>query len=349
MQLPVIYSPRHTDHDPQAFILRGAMSQCPERPERADRLIAVLRQAGASIAEPTAHGLGPIAAVHTPDYLEFLRTAYERWSQLPNAGAEVLPNVHPGRLPPSRPGHVIGQAGFHMADGACPIGARTWAAAQASADVALTAAGRVIAGASAAYALCRPPGHHAGADVAGGFCYLNNVAIAAQRMTERWRRLAILDIDVHHGNGTQAIFYGRSDVFFCSVHGDPDGFYPYLNGYAHEKGDGAGLGYNLNLPLPPGTGDADWLDAIGQGLHAIEAFAPGVLLVSLGLDAQANDPLGILKVTTDGFRLAGERIGRLHLPVLLVQEGGYLCDELAANLLAFLQGFEAAHHAAFAH
>jgi acetoin utilization deacetylase AcuC-like enzyme len=244
---------------------------------------------------------------------------------------------------------VVGQAGYHMADGACPIGSGTWEAARAGADVALTAADRVLTGAPAAYALCRPPGHHAGADVAGGFCFLNNVAIAAEAMRARWPRLAILDVDVHHGNGTQSIFWERPEVFFASVHGDPAAFYPFLNGYAHETGEGPGRGYNLNLPLPAGTGDAGWLEAIGRALQAIEAFAPGALLVSLGLDAQENDPLGILKVTTDGFRLAGERIGRTPLPVLLVQEGGYLCDELAGNLLAFLEGFEAAHHAASAH
>ncbi len=349
MKLPIVFAERHAEHDPANFILRGVLTQCPERPERAERLVAGVRGAGAIIEKPAEHGLGPIAAIHTPDYLDFLRTAHRRWMELPNPSPEVMPNVHPGRLPPVRPEHVLGQAGYHMADGACPIGPGTWAAARQSADAALTAADRVLNGARAAYALCRPPGHHAAADLAGGFCYLNNVAIAAQSMTDRWPRVAILDIDVHHGNGTQSIFYARPDVFFASIHGDPAGFYPFLNGYAHERGEGAGLGYNLNLPLPPGTGDTGYLQAIGEALTAIEAFAPGALLVSLGLDAQANDPLGILQVSTDGFRLAGERIGRTRLPILLVQEGGYLCDELADNLVAFLEGFEAAHHAAFAH
>ncbi|MEQ9639415.1 MAG: histone deacetylase family protein [Alphaproteobacteria bacterium] len=349
MKLPVIYADRHAEHDPQNFILRGVLTRCPEQPERAERLHAALGRAGALVEAPTEHGLGPVAAVHTSDYLDFLKTAHRRWQDLPNPSPEVLPNVHPSRLPPTRPEHVIGQAGYHMADGACPIGAGTWAAALQSADAALTAADRVLNGSSSAYALCRPPGHHAGADVAGGFCYLNNVAIAAQAMTERWPRMAILDIDVHHGNGTQSIFYDRADVFFASVHGDPDGFYPFLNGYAHEKGAGAGAGYNLNLPLSPGTGDAGYLEAIGVALQAVETYAPGALAVSLGLDAQANDPLGILKVSTDGFRLAGERIGRLEIPILLVQEGGYLCDELADNLVAFLEGFDAAHHAAYGH
>ncbi len=240
-----------------------------------------------------------------------------------------------------RPEAIVGQAGFYMADTACPIGPGTWAAAKAAAQVALTAADLVLAGEGAAYALCRPPGHHAYGDQAGGFCYLNNVAIAAQHMRDQADRVAILDVDVHHGNGTQGIFYDRDDVLFCSLHGDPSVFYPYFAGYGDERGAGVGQGYNLNLPLPPGTGDDAYLQALATAFAAIKDFAPEYLLVSLGLDAQENDPLGILSITTNGFARMGDAIGALGLPSLIVQEGGYLCEEMADNLLAFLSGFQA--------
>ena len=316
------------------------MAESPEKPERAERLLAAV-SGGHELVPPRSFGLGPIAAVHSPDYLRFLESAHRDWSRMRGAGPEVIPNAHPGRRMTSRPNGVVGLAGWHMADGACPIGEGTWAAARAGADCALTAADLVLGGERAAYALCRPPGHHAFADMAGGFCFLNNVAIAAEHMRGRHRRVAILDVDVHHGNGTQGIFYRRRDVFFCSLHGDPASFYPFFAGYAHERGEGDGLGYNLNLPLAPGTGDEGWLAALDQALDALRLYAPDALLVSLGLDAQENDPLGVLKFTTTGFGEAGQRIARLGAPTLLVQEGGYLCAELGANLASFLAGFEA--------
>jgi acetoin utilization deacetylase AcuC-like enzyme len=197
-------------------------------------------------------------------------------------------------------------------------------------------------GEDAVYALCRPPGHHAYSDLAGGFCFLNNSAIAAAHLRLKHERVAILDIDVHHGNGTQGIFYERRDVFTISIHADPASFYPYVWGYAHERGAGAGLGGNLNVPLPIGTKDDDYLQALVVARKAIETFAPGALVVALGLDASEHDPLAGLAVTTDGFRRIGAAIARLGLPTVLVQEGGYLSNILGANLAALLGGFEAA-------
>jgi acetoin utilization deacetylase AcuC-like enzyme len=340
--MKIVHSKAHRGHAPQGFILRGRMAESPEKPERAERLLAAARGERHELLAPRSFGLGPVAAVHSPDYLRFLESAHREWRRLPGGGPEVIPNAHPGRRMESRPTGVVGLAGWHMADGACPIGEGTWAAVRAAADCALTAADLVLDGERAAYALCRPPGHHAFADMAGGFCFLNNVAIAAEHMRGRRRRVAILDVDVHHGNGTQGIFYGRRDVLFCSLHGDPAGFYPFFAGYAHERGEGDGRGYNLNLPLPPGTGDEGWLAALDEALGALRLYAPDALLVSLGLDAQENDPLGVLKVTTAGFGEAGRRIARLGAPTVLVQEGGYLCDELGANLASFLAGFESA-------
>ena len=344
--MQVIYSDAHRAHDPQSFISRGNLAQCPEMPARADRLIAALRGTDRPVAEPKSYGPAPVAAVHSPEYLRFLEHGAAEWAKLTGAAAEIVPNAHPGRHMQARPEGIVGLAGYHMADTSCPIGEGTWNAARAAADVALTAADLVLDGAASAYALCRPPGHHAYADMAGGFCFLNNVAIAAEHVAARLGRVAILDVDVHHGNGTQGIFYERPDVYFVSIHADPTAFYPFFAGYAHERGAGPGLGYNLNLPLTPGSGDDVFLGAVDKALAAIAGFAPAALLVSLGLDAQANDPLGVLKVSTDGFGRIGAAIAGLNLPTVLVQEGGYLCDEIEANLLGFLTGFESAQKAA---
>ncbi len=342
--MDVFFSDRHHEHDPQSFIVRGRFAQAEETPERGEILSAALAGAKFDLLAPVDHGWAPLARVHSPEYLEFLSTGHERWLAIDGSGPEIIANAFPGRHMAARPQGVVGQAGYHMADGACPIGPGTWKAAQAAADVVLSAADRLIDGTKAAYALCRPPGHHAFADMTGGFCFLNNVAIAAEHLLPRYGRAAILDFDVHHGNGTQGIFYRRDDVFFASIHADPINYYPWFAGYANERGAGQGLGYNLNLPLAPGTGDDEFVGGIGTLLEAIARFDPDVLLVSAGFDAQENDPLGVFKVTTDGFTRVGETIGAFaharELPSLLVQEGGYVCAELGDNLVGFLNGFE---------
>ena len=336
----VVFSPDHARHDPQFFIHKGAVTRCAEQPERAERLIAAVRARDHAVEPPRDHGPGPRLAVHTPDYLRFLETGHEIWSGYRGMAPEIVPNVHPARYPASYPDSVIGRAGWHMADTACPIGSGTWAAACAAANVAVEAAERVRDGARAVYALCRPPGHHAYADMAGGFCYLNNTAIAAQHLRAACARVAVLDVDVHHGNGTQFIFYDRGDVLHVSLHRDPTDYYPFFWGYAHERGAGAGLGANLNLPLPGDTTDAAYLHALDRALAAVRAFAPGALVVALGLDAHEDDPLKGLRLTTAGFARIGAAIAGLDVPTVLVQEGGYLSDALADNLLAFLDGFE---------
>jgi len=252
-----------------------------------------------------------------------------------------VPNIHPDRRNGSYPASAVGQAGFHMLDTGCPIGAETWVSALASAHTAVQGAALLLDEEMAAYALCRPPGHHAGRDFAAGFCYLNNSAIAAQELLAEFGRVAILDIDVHHGNGTQDIFYQRSDVLTVSLHADPLRFYPFFWGHAAERGEGEGLGYNLNIPLPRGTGDKDYLDELDRALQRIESFAPGALVVALGLDAHESDPFQGLAVSTAGFSKVASRIATLELPTLLVQEGGYLSDDLGHNLQSFLEGFTA--------
>jgi acetoin utilization deacetylase AcuC-like enzyme len=339
----VIYSDQHAGHDPQQFIFRGRMKRSNEQPERATLLLEAARAQGHEIVAPEDHGAGPRAAVHTPQYLRFLETAWERWQQLEGASEEVLPNIHPfPGQPCTYPDSVVGQAGYHMGDMASSIGRHTWHAAVWSAHAATHAAQLVLDGERAAYALCRPPGHHAFADRASGFTYLNNTAIAAQHLRQHHQRVAILDIDVHHGNGTQGIFWRRKDVLTVSLHGDPRFSYPFFTGHAHEIGEGDGLGYNLNLPLAPGTGDEGFLAALATATATIRAFAPAALVVALGLDAHEGDPYQTLAVTTSGFGRVLAEVARLGLPTVLVQEGGYLSKDLGTNLASALAGFERA-------
>lgn len=338
--MKAFYAEEQKQHDPRAFLSSGAPQPNPERPERVERLLAGAKAAGCEIVRPREHGRGPIAAVHTPEYLAFLENIYPRWQRIEGASDEVIPNIHPLARDGSYPASAVGQAGYHMADTSCPISAATWESACWSAWSAVDAVDTVLAGDRVAYALCRPPGHHAFADVAGGFCFVNNSAVAAQRLLSHVDRVAILDVDLHHGNGTQGIFYARADVLTVSIHADPVRFYPFFWGHADERGEGPGLGYNLNLPLPRKTGDEGFLAALDAGLKRIRAFSPDALVIALGLDAFAGDPFGGLSVTTVGFARIAEAIARAQLPAVIVQEGGYLCDELGANLTAFLGGWQ---------
>jgi len=337
------YADEQKRHDPKAFLSSGAPQPNPEQPERVERLKTGAIAAGCSIERPREHGLGPVAAVHTPEYLDFLEHIFERWQRIEGASAEVIPNIHPLARTGSYPASAVGQAGYHMADTACPISKDTWNSALWSAWSAVDAAEAVLSGEPAAYALCRPPGHHAFADVAGGFCFVNNSAVAAQVLRRHAARVAILDVDLHHGNGTQGIFYTRPDVLTVSIHADPVRFYPFFWGHADERGEGPGLGYNLNLPLPRKSGDDSFLEALQSAFRRIGSFAPDALVIALGLDAFEGDPFGGLSVSTPGFARIGEAIGKLGLPTVIVQEGGYLCDALGANLTSFLTGFGSSH------
>lgn len=331
---------RQRAHDPKHFMANGLVLPNPEQPRRIEVLKAGAEEAACTFVAPSDHGMGPIAAIHSAEYLTFLRTIHARWRRMPDAGAEVIPNIHPDRREASYPRSAVGQAGYHQADTACPISDGTWDAAYWSAQTALSAAAAVLAGDRAAYALSRPPGHHAFADLAGGFCFLNNSAIAADWLRARGKRAAILDVDVHHGNGTQGIFYARPDVLTVSLHADPVRFYPFFWGHAHERGEGAGLGANLNLPVERGTGDDDYLRALDGALERIADFGTDVLIIALGLDAHENDPLKGLAVTTPGFARIGAAIAATGLPLVLVQEGGYLSDDLGGNLTRFLVGVQ---------
>jgi acetoin utilization deacetylase AcuC-like enzyme len=268
-----------------------------------------------------------------------LQTIHPRWQHIPGASAEVIPNIHPANRTDGYPLSAVGQAGFHMTDTSCPISAQTWGAAYASAQSAIAGAGLILQGQRSAYALCRPPGHHAFGEVAGGFCYLNNTAIAAQQLTLAGRKVAILDVDLHHGNGTQGIFYDRPDVLTVSIHAHPERYYPFFWGYPDERGVGAGEGANLNLCLPRFSADAPFLAELDRALQAITLWGADTLVLALGLDAFAGDPFAGLAVTTQGFAQIGRDIAALGLPTLIVQEGGYLCPELGQNLAAVLKAF----------
>jgi acetoin utilization deacetylase AcuC-like enzyme len=337
--MKVIYSAAQSKHYPRHFLSSGAPQPNPEVPERADRLLAAALKTGLSLAEPPDYGIGPVAAVHSPEYVQFLQHIVRRWAYIEGASAEVVPNIHPDRRDGVYPASAVGQAGFHLADTGCPISADTWGSALRSAHAACHAAQLLLEGDRACYALSRPPGHHAARDFAAGFCYLNNVAVGVQKLRSRFERVAVLDIDLHHGNGTQDIFYRRADVLTVSIHADPLRFYPFFWGHASERGEGAGLGYNLNLPLARGSGDRVYLEALHKALARIDAFAPQALAIALGLDAFEGDPLGGLAVSTAGFGKIAAEIVALGLPTLIVQEGGYLCAALGDNLAAFLQPF----------
>ena len=337
------YDPAQAKHDPQFFLVRGNVAQSNEQPERANRLMAALERGGISIETSQNFGPGPRASVHTPEYLRFLEEAHREWQKLPGEPSlEVIPNIHPQRYAATYPTGIVGRAGWHMADTACPIGEHTFEAACASADTAVSAAQTLLDEGRSAYALCRPPGHHAFADMAGGFSFLNNSAIAAQHLRQKFDRVAILDVDVHHGNGTQGIFYRRRDVLTISIHCDPVNFYPFVWGHASERGEKDGEGFNLNLPLAAGSGDVAFLNALDDARRTIKDFDPGALVVALGLDASEHDPLKGLAVTTQGFQRMGKAIAQFGLPTVFVQEGGYLSDVLTDNLAAFLAGVQSA-------
>ena len=338
--MKVFYSDAHADHAPQSFLKAGRPAPHPESPPRAIAIAEALVAGGYELRSPVDRGLEPALSVHDAGLVRFLQSGYDAWVRLAGAGPEIVPNVHPGRRFRHRPQSVVGQAGFYMQDTACPIGAGTWKAALGASHCAVDAALAVVGGEKSSYALCRPPGHHATRDQAGGFCYLNNSAIAAQTLRAGFDRIAVLDIDVHHGNGTQDIFYGRDDVFFASIHSHPDAYYPFFSGTPSEIGEGEGLGCNLNVTFPFGSGDAEVANALSQALAAVRDYAPGALVLSLGLDAHVKDPHGAHRVSTAGFLRMADAICNLDLPTVLVQEGGYLHDELGSVVHAVLRRFE---------
>jgi acetoin utilization deacetylase AcuC-like enzyme len=312
-----------------------------ETPLRMSMILAALTAAGLSVKTPQDWGMAPLAAVHTADYLHHLQHIYAENAEQVGYGCPVWPEVFALRSA-RRPTGLLGRKGYYASDVYTPILEGTWEAAYWSAQTALSAAQGVLDGQRVAYALCRPSGHHAGRDSYGGYCFLNNAAIAAHHIqTQTGSRVALLDFDYHHGNGTQDIFYEDPQVLFVSLHGDPEHAFPYYSGWADERGAGAGAGYNLNIPLPNGTSDSAYLAALDTALEAISAYAPGYLVVSAGFDIGPDDPYGGFRVSREGMGAIGARIRSLNLPTVLIQEGGYLPDRLGAYVTTFIKAFGA--------
>ena len=308
-------------------------------PERIDSILAAIETGGLGPPiEPIDAGLETVRAVHDGGMIEYLATAYERQETEADVSTPVFPTFFPPPGQRRRPGCFEGLKGFHCTNTGVPLDENTWKAALASAHCAITGARVLRSGESTVYALCRPPGHHAGHDFFGGYCYLNNAAIAAQVLRENGERVAILDTDYHHGNGTQAIFYAEPDVWVGSLHIDPETDYPFFAGYADEVGIGAGEGTNWNVPLPPGTGQDRYLSNLDTLLTRLVEFDPQRLVVSAGFDTYIADPIGTFQLTTAGFNKVGRRIRTLNVPTLVVQEGGYCVPDLGRNVAAFLKG-----------
>lgn len=339
--MKVFHSPASLLHAPITYFRRGKAIPHLEQPARYELLLDAARTAGHDIGLANAFGVEPIQKVHSSRYLNFLKAAWDRRSEIEPGLEHVLPSHFKRPEMDKYPVHIIGQVGFHMADLSTPIHQGTYEAVMASSDIALSAAEYAISNGHA-YGLCRPPGHHASAESAGGFCFINNTAVAAAHMRDSLNcRVGVIDIDVHHGNGTQSVFYSAEDVVTVSIHADPSSFMPYYSGYTDETGAGAGLGYNLNLPLPHGSGDQVYLNAIACALEFCQSKGVEALVVALGLDASEEDPNGALAVTTQGFIACGRLLGSTHWPTALVQEGGYLSEILGHNLKAVLGGFDA--------
>jgi len=334
------FHPEQLKHHPRSYLSRGGLRTPQEVPERALQLVAAAKSLGFDVREPADAGQAPLAAVHGTAYLRFLEEAHREWAKIPQDwGDEVMSNIYIREGNPLR--GVLGKAARYLADGSCPIGPQTYDSAYWSAQSAVAGAEAVSQGEHQAYALCRPPGHHARAEAAGGFCYLNNAAIAAQVLRQRFGRVAILDTDMHHGQGVQEIFYGRDDVLYVSIHGDPTNFYPVVAGYEEERGAGTGDGYNINLPMPHGASEAVFFAQLDAALRAVKRFQPDALVLALGFDIYKDDPQAVVAVTTEGFGRLGDAIGTLNLPTLIVQEGGYHVDSLEANARSFFGGFAA--------
>ena len=339
MDIPAFFSDIQQGHAPDHFMRSGVVGESPEGPNRAEVLVAALERMRIAIRQPEDYGTAPLLAVHSNEYLHFLQTIYKRWPHDPSGKGKVLPNVHPPHRDGFYPQSPVGQAGYHFLDLSCPVSERTWQAICYSAYSAVAAADAVLDGHGVSYALSRPPGHHAFRDYGSGFCFVNNAAIAAERLRKRFPRIAMLDVDVHHGNGTQDIFYHRGDVLTVSIHTDPLNFYPFYWGSPQERGEGDGRGCNVNIALPQGSGEPVYFNALAEALAKISIFEPDALVVSLGLDAYEGDPFEGMAITTSGFASIGEKIAELNLPTVLVQEGGYCCADLGLNLEQFIRGF----------
>lgn len=341
----IFRNPVHTRHAGRQEMYRGRLVDCHETPARLAHVLDELqRRPVGTLREPAEADLALVRRIHAPHYVDFLAAAWRDWVALDpsNAGVDILPSVWPGHglRRDVTPSNFAARVGLYTFDAGTPLGPGTWDAALAGAACAIDAARAVAGGAAAAMALTRPPGHHAGADFFGGYCFLNNAALAAQALREAGvGRVAVVDVDYHHGNGTQSIFYERSDVFTASIHGDPTTEYPFYLGHADERGRGDGEGFNLNLPLPAGTGFEAWQQALQQALAEVRRLGCEALVVPLGVDTFEGDPISRFRLRSADYLRMGRMLASARLPTVFTMEGGYAVAEVGVNVVNVLEGF----------
>ena len=344
--MKVVHTSRHLGHDPEVEFESASLHPAFEHVGRAEAIREVLAtDAAFTLTEPIRWGTGPIEAVHDPALVRFLGSAWSEFQQVRPGTREVVPDVfmhrglRAGMGEIDEPSAIEARLGWWTYEVTTPLTEGTFDAALGAVDTALSATALVLDGERVAYGLCRPPGHHAGSALYGGYCFLNNAAIAAHHVSSTTgARVTVLDVDYHHGNGTQQIFYGRDDVQYVSLHADPARAYPFVTGFAEEIGTGRGRGTTMNLPLPAGTTDEVYLRSLEAACEAISAFSPSVLIVSLGLDTFVDDPIADLALTAEGFERCGALVGRLDLPTVVLQEGGYDVASLGDNVRRWLHG-----------
>lgn len=338
--MQTFWSETQLSHSGARFFQRGRLVASPEKPERGEAIRSELLTRGHDIAAPDDLGSDPILAIHDAGYIDFLKSIYRNWTDAFGDAGAVMPNVFGEPPAHSSVTNLVGLLGTHTGDLACEIRGGTWSACYASAQCAANAAAHTLRSGKPSYGLCRPPGHHASASRAMGFCYLNNSAIAAQMLRSKYQRVAIFDMDVHHGNGTQSIFYERSDVFTGSMHSDPAGFYPFFHGYETETGKGDGCGFNTNVCYARGAGDEAFLDVFSRLSKTMIRYQPQALVIAFGVDALRSDPHGEHDVSPEAIAEAARRFKQFDIPTTIIQEGGYPSPELAPTVARFLESFE---------
>lgn len=338
-----VFSEKHALRDSKTELYGGMLVPPFECPVRAEHILQRVKQVSlGEIIAPQQFDLEAVTRIHDADFIRFLENCWHEWSAEGFEG-EAIATCWPARgMQQQRiPQHVDGKLGYYAMAAETSISDGTWEAARASVDVALTAQAALRDGAREAFALCRPPGHHAASDMFGGYCFINNAAVAAQAFIDQGAsRVALLDVDFHHGNGSQAIFFDRSDIMFLSLHGDPRDAFPHFLGYADEIGLGDGEGFNHNYPMGPGTSFATWGTALDDACQKIRNYAPDAVVISLGVDTFEHDPISFFKLASDDFKRYGATIAALNLPTLFVMEGGYAVAEIGINAVNVLEGYE---------
>jgi len=337
-----VFHPDQLGHRVRTRLFGGTLVGTLEVPERIGEMRAVAERCTAGIHAPAPAPRDIIEELHEPGYLQFIEHSFAEWKLRFPDSLEMRPSLHRNRHLKRLPRDIVGKAGFYLTDSASVLLHDSWPAILGSAATALDAARRVLDGEGAAYALCRPPGHHAYADAACGYCFLNNAGLAATLARRRGLRVSILDVDVHHGNGAQALFYESKDVQTVSVHSDPRDTFPFFTGYTDETGAGDGEGYNVNIPVVFHSTDEAYLEGVRRAVEAVRAYSPDFVVLALGLDASEHDPADAMRMSCDGFKRMGEIAGALRLPTVIVQEGGYPSPVLGANLQSFLENFQSA-------